>query len=84
MSERPVQYFSKEYLQACKSLTPMQILQFEEDFCKLMASKQKETLFLEIPHVLLQQFKSKAEQQGISYIAQIEQLMKEWISKSEK
>lgn len=61
----------------------MQILQFEEDFCKLMASKQKETLSVEIPHALLQQFKAKAEKQGISYVDQIEHLMKAWLAASE-
>ena len=33
---RPVQYFTKEYLEWCKTLTPIQILEFEEEFQKLM------------------------------------------------
>ena len=41
MKEKPVQYFSKEYLEYCKLMTPMQILQFEEDFCKLMAQREE-------------------------------------------
>jgi hypothetical protein len=41
MSDRPVQYFSKEYLELCKSMTPDQIIEFEENFTKLMAFQKK-------------------------------------------
>lgn len=37
MKKRPVQYFTKEYLQQCKKMTPMQIIQFLEEFRELMA-----------------------------------------------
>ncbi len=40
MKIRPVQYFSKEYLDRCKTMTPLQILEFEEDFQKLIALQQ--------------------------------------------
>ena len=36
MKTRPVQYFSKEYLERCKEMTPVQILEFEENFQKLL------------------------------------------------
>jgi len=29
---RPIQYFSAEYLEQCKALTPQQIVEFLEDF----------------------------------------------------
>jgi hypothetical protein len=36
--KRPVQYFTKEYLEACKALTADQIIEFLEGFRELMAS----------------------------------------------
>jgi hypothetical protein len=41
MTERPVQYFSDEYLQRCKLMTPIQILQFEENFRMLLSLQQQ-------------------------------------------
>lgn len=41
MTERPIQYFSDEYLERCKLMTPMQIIQFEEDFRVLLGATQK-------------------------------------------
>ena len=41
MKQRPVQYFTKEYLEACKALTPDQIIEFLEGFRELMAFCQK-------------------------------------------
>ena len=32
---RPVQYFSDEYLERCKGMTPEQIIRFVEDFRRL-------------------------------------------------
>ena len=37
---RPVQYFTAEYLEMCKSFTPDQILDFLENFCCLIACTQ--------------------------------------------
>jgi hypothetical protein len=39
---RPVQYFTKEYLELCKSFTPDQILEFLENFRLLMAHQLPE------------------------------------------
>jgi hypothetical protein len=35
---RPVQYFTPEYLEQCKQMTPGQILQFLEEFRLLFAA----------------------------------------------
>ena len=35
---RPVQYFTKEYLERCKGMTPEQIIEFIEDFRTLIFS----------------------------------------------
>ncbi len=42
MSEqpRPIQYFSSEYLEQCKALTPQQIVEFLEDFRLAFATQQ--------------------------------------------
>lgn len=42
---RPVQYFTDEYLEQCKQMTPEQILQFLEDF-RLMFAAQAATQIL--------------------------------------
>ena len=36
---RPIQYFSPEYLKQCKKLTPDQIVQFLEDFRRMFAEQ---------------------------------------------
>lgn len=41
-NSRPIQYFSTEYLEQCKALTPLQIIEFLEDF-RLMATSQQTT-----------------------------------------
>lgn len=44
---RPVQYFTDEYLAQCQQMTPIQILQFLEDFRLLFAeSTAKQTAYL--------------------------------------
>ena len=35
---RPVQYFTDEYLEQCRQMTPQQILQFLEEFRLLFAA----------------------------------------------
>lgn len=35
--KKTVQYFTKEYLQQCKALTPDQILEFLDNYQKLVA-----------------------------------------------
>jgi hypothetical protein len=37
---RPVQYFSDEYLEQCKALTPQQIVEFLEDFRLAFANQE--------------------------------------------
>ncbi len=37
--QRPIQYFSPEYLKQCKQFTPEQIVQFLEDFRCMFAGQ---------------------------------------------
>jgi len=39
---RPIQYFTPEYLEHCKQLSPQQIIQFLEDFRQLAANQYRE------------------------------------------
>ncbi len=79
--KKAVQYFSKEYLERCKGMTPEQILEFLEDYRKLFAGKPEKSqlISLKIPPPLLRAFKRKAELVGVPYQTQIKKLMKEWL-----
>lgn len=81
MKERPIQYFSKEYLERCKELTADQILQFLEDFQNLHSelSEKCHPISIKIEPSLLRAFKAKCELLGVPYQTQIKKLMKEWI-----
>lgn len=38
---KAIQYFTPEYLERCKQMTPLQILQFLEEFRLLIGSQKK-------------------------------------------
>ncbi len=80
LEERPVQYFTKEYLENCKKLTPMQILKLLDDYriLHLGNPKKPKKIILEIPETLLSVFKTKAKLKGVPYQTKIKELMKEW------
>ncbi len=80
---KAIQYFSKEYLERCNSMTPEQIIQFLEDFRALYydAKPQKSRLIsIKIPDNLLNAFKAKAKIHGVNYQTQIKRLMKDWVT----
>ena len=79
---RPVQYFSKEYLEHCSAVKPEQILAFLEDFRLLHSGKAKsksKLISIKVPEQLLSAFKEKARQEGIPYQTQIKTLMEKWL-----
>jgi predicted DNA binding CopG/RHH family protein len=78
---RPVQYFTKEYLERCKELTPDQIIEFLENYRQLMASRPEkcQLISLRIEPSLLNAFKQKAKLEGFHYQTKIKQLMRDWI-----
>ena len=81
MKERPVQYFTKEYLEQCKKLTPEQIIEFLDNY-RLMVSHTHEKcqlISLKVEPSLLKTFKQKAKLAGVPYQTQIKKLMREWI-----
>jgi len=80
---RPVQYFSQEYLEKCRSLSVEQILQFLEDFRALHAGVsapgKSRLISLKVPELLLAAFKAKANLSGVPYQTQIKRLMSDWL-----
>ena len=80
---RPVQYFSKEYLEHCRKMTPEQILTFLDDFRLLHAAAsaapaKSRLISLKVPEHLLATFKMKAQRSGVHYQTQIKRLMTDW------
>lgn len=82
MKNKPVQYFTKEYLERSKNLTKEQILQFLEDFQNSMSDRVEkcQLISMKIEPSLLAAFKQKAQLEGIPYQTKIKQLMKDWLS----
>lgn len=83
---RPVQYFTPEYLEQCRQMTPDQIIRFLEDFRRLHggtapeASRVKSRLIsIKVPEDLLEAFKTKSRLERRPYQAQIKALMKDWL-----
>ncbi len=80
---KTVQYFSDEYLQRCRKMTPDQIIQFLDDFRQLhgapVRSKSK-LISIKVPENLLNTFKMRATLAGVPYQTQIKMLMKEWVA----
>lgn len=77
---KTVQYFSDEYLEHCRKLSPDQIAQFLEDFRLMNQQEGKSKLIsIKIPENLLRSFRIKCELSGSRYQTQIKELMREWI-----
>lgn len=81
MNKRPIQYFTDEYLERCKNMTPEQILQFLEDFRQLSELKIEkcQLISLRVEPSLLKAFKAKAKLHDVPYQTQIKRLMREWV-----
>ncbi|MFI5333816.1 MAG: hypothetical protein ACHQT8_01455 [Chlamydiales bacterium] len=78
---KTLQFFSKEYLERCKGMTPDQIIEFLENYRTLLSKTPKKSrlISLKINPSLLQAFKSKAELADIPYQTQIKKLMMAWL-----
>lgn len=83
---RPVQYFSEEYLEKCKEMTPEQIIQFLDDFRTLHGSIQtskSKLISIKVPENLLNTFKTKSKLKEVPYQTQIKKLMKAWVTQEQ-
>lgn len=79
---KPVQYFSDEYLEQCREMTPDQIIQFLDDFRRLHGTKtpsKSKLISIKVPENLLNTFKLQAAREGTPYQTKIKNLMKAWV-----
>jgi predicted DNA binding CopG/RHH family protein len=84
--KRPVQYFTDDYLEQCKSIKPEQIVEFLENFRSLhdpinRTRGKSKLISLKVPENLLSAFKVRAQTEGVPYQTQIKKLMQEWVLK---
>ena len=81
---RPVQYFSPEYLERCRELTPEQVVAFLDDFQALHAAatvpRKSRLISLRLPDPLLAAFRTRAALAGVPYQTQIKRLMSAWLA----
>lgn len=77
---RPVQYFSDEYLEQCKSMSSHDIAEFLEAFRLMHQPVEKSKLIsIKIPESLLAAFRKKCELEDMKYQTQIKIIMKQWL-----
>ncbi len=84
---RPLQHFTDDYLVLCRSMTPMQICRFLDDFRQLQLTPQRaakrKAISIRIPIPLLTSFKQKAQSRGLRYQTVIQELMSRWLLERE-
>ena len=81
---RPVQHFSRDYLERCRAMRPEQIIRFLDEFRALHAHREQQPaksrlISMKVPEPLLEAFKTKARLRGIPYQTQIKRLMRGWL-----
>ena len=78
---KAIQYFSDEYLEQCRDMTPDQIIRFLDDFRRLHGSRpaKSKLISIKVPEDLLNAFKARAGMANTPYQAQIKLLMKAWV-----
>lgn len=79
--KKTIQHFSHEYLERCKGMTSVQILQFLEDYRALIYETPEKChlISLKIEPSLLNAFKQKAIQENVPYQTLIKKLMRNWL-----
>jgi uncharacterized protein (DUF4415 family) len=80
---KPIQYFTKEYLERCKGFSTAQVLEFLDNWQRMIAKSPEKCrlISLKIEPSLLETFKQKAALEGIGYQTKIKQLMRNWLEK---
>ncbi len=78
---KATQYFSDDYLEQCRGMTPDQVIQFLEDFRQLHGTRPSASklISMKVPEDLLGAFKMKANLANTPYQSQIKVLMKRWV-----
>jgi len=82
--EKPIQYFTKEYLARCAGTSPDEIIEFLENYRMLVSEipEKCHLISLKIEPSLLNAFKRKASLEGIAYQSMIKKLMRNWLLKN--
>jgi len=82
---KSVQYFTDEYLEQTSKATPLQILEYLEQYRLMqgakMPAKKSKLISMKIPEDLLQAFRAKCEIKNIKYQTHIKTLMQSWLDK---
>jgi predicted DNA binding CopG/RHH family protein len=78
---RPLQYFTKEYLERCKGMTSDQILEFLENYKLLLSPPEEKSqlISLKIEPSLLKAFKQRSLLEGVPYQTKMKQLMRAYL-----
>jgi len=77
---KPVQRFSREYLESIRDVSPDEVLRFLEDFRQLHAPNPPSRLIsMRVPEPLLATFKTRCRMEGKPYQARIKELMARWL-----
>ena len=81
--KKGIQYFSKEYLERCKEMSPEQIIEFLENYRALVSEKSEkcQLISMKIEPSLLKAFQYKAKLENIPYQTLIKKLMRDWLKK---
>ena len=78
---KPIQYFTEEYLKLCQKMTPDEIVEFLENFRQLadIETEKSIPISLRVEPKLLSAFKAKAKLHNVSYQTKIKELMRLWL-----
>ena len=79
--KKGLQYFSKEYLERCKEMSPDQIVEFLENYRELMSERPEkcQLISMKIEPALLKAFQYKAKLENIPYQTLIKKLMRDYL-----
>jgi predicted DNA binding CopG/RHH family protein len=78
---KPVQFFSDDYLQQCKTFSTEAILDYLDNFRLMQQPTDKTRLIsIKIPESLLASFRAKSELHQTKYQTQIKKLMTDWVN----
>lgn len=83
---RTLQVHTKNRLQEGQKLKKEEIVQFIDDFQKVMTGDEgkRKLISLRVPEKLLELFKKKSEIQSTPYQTQLVRLMREWVTNGDK
>jgi predicted DNA binding CopG/RHH family protein len=78
---KTVQHLNETYLEQCRQMKPIQILEFLDNFRQLHHQQlaKSKLISLKVPESLLTTFRQQCEMEGIAYQTKIKQLMQEYL-----